>query len=313
MDNLEIFSGTAHPALVERICEYLGITPAETRIGRFPDGELDVRLEKDIRGKDVFIVQPTSPPVNENLMELLILLDTARRASAARVTAVIPYYGYARKDRKDEGRVPVTAKLVANMLVAAGANRVLAVDLHASQIQGFFDIPTDHLFAAPVLAGYFNDLDLGEVVVISADVGGVKMARAYSKRLGGTFAIVDKVRLGPEQTEVDRLYGEVEGKTAVIIDDMIATGGSVVEATAVLLEHGAKDVYIGATHGVFCGKFAERLRPCKALEVVVTDTIPLPDLPDDVKSRIKIVSVGSFLGEAIKRIHNNESVSSLFR
>jgi ribose-phosphate pyrophosphokinase len=312
MDNLEIFSGTAHPALTDKICQYLGKTEGEAKIDRFPDGELDIKLETDIRGKDVFIIQPTSHPVDQHLMELLVLVDAASRASADRVTAVLPYYGYARKDRKDEGRVPVTAKLVANMLVAAGADRILAVDLHASQIQGFFDIPMDHLFAAPVLAGYFNDLDLGEVVVISADVGGVKMARAYSKRLGGTFAIVDKVRMGPDQTEVDRLYGDVQGKAAVIIDDLIATGGSVVGATEVLLGNGAKNVYIGATHGVFCGPFADRIRECEVEQVVVTDTIPLPDLPDDVKQKIKIVSIGSFLGEAIKRIHSNESVSSLF-
>ena len=312
MDKLEVFSGTAHRALAEGICKNLGIALGDAKIERFPDGEVDVRLEVDVRGKDVFIVQPTSPPANENLMELLIMLDAAKRASADRVTAVIPYYGYARKDRKDEGRVPITAKLIANMLTAAGADRVLAMDLHATQIQGFFDIPTDHLFAAPVLAKHFIDQNLGEVVVISSDVGGVKMARAYSKRLGGAFAIVDKIRLGPEQSEVDRLYGDVAGKAAVIIDDIIATGGSVCEAANVLLENGSSEVHVGATHGLFCGQFSERLRTCKVKEVVVTDTIPLPDLPDDIRKQIKIVSVAPLLGEAISRIHHNESVSSLF-
>lgn len=314
MDNLVVFSGTAHRKLSEDICSHIGISLGDANITRFPDGEIDVKLDTDMRGKDVFFVQPTSTPVNENLMELLILIDAAKRASADRITAVLPYYGYARKDRKDEGRVPITAKLVANMLTVAGADRVLAMDLHASQIQGFFDIPTDHLFATTAIVEYLKSKQLKDIVVISADVGGVKMARAYSKRLEGTFAIVDKIRLGAKQTEVDRLYGDVEGKTAVIIDDIIATGGSVCSAATVLIEKGADKVYVGATHGIMCDPFPERLRECSAIEeVVVSDTIPLPELPDDIRDRIHVVSVAPILGEAILRTYRNESVSSLFK
>ncbi len=312
MDKLEVFAGTSNPALAKRICGYIGVEPGCVKIDRFPDGEIDVKFETDLRGKDVFIVQSTCPPVNENLVELLIMLDAAKRASAGRITAVIPYYGYARKDRKDEGRVPITAKMVANLLTAAGADRVLAMDLHATQIQGFFDIPVDHLFAAPVLTKYFLEKNLGPMVVVSADVGGVKMARAYSKRMDTSFAIVDKVRLGPEHTEVERLYGDVQGKVAVIIDDIVATGGSACEAAEVLRRYGAVDVYLGATHGVFCGSFVERMRRGNITEVVVTDSIPMPDLPSDVKEKITVLSVAELLGEAIKRIHTNSSVSALF-
>lgn len=312
MDNLQVFSGSANRALAKNICKYLGVPLGDVKINRFPDGEIDIKLEVDIRGRDVFIIQPTSQPADEHLMELLIMIDAAKRASASRVTAVIPYYGYARKDRKDEGRVPITARLVADMLTVAGTDRVLTMDLHATQIQGFFNIPMDHLFAASALCTHFVDKGLRNIVVVSADVGGVKMARAYSKRLGGSLAIVDKIRLAPDQTEAERIYGEVGGKTAIIIDDMISTGGSVCEAADILMEHGALVVYAGATHGVFCGNFIDKLRSSKVKEVIVTDTISPPNFPEDIAGKIKTISVAPILGEAIRRTHLNESVSSLF-
>src|SRR5476651_2589910 len=258
MNKLSVLCGNAHPALTAEICQKLGIKQAEVFVGRFSEGEIRVHIRENIRGQDVFIVQPTCPAVNDNsmqlsvndnLMELLILMDAVRRASADRITAVIPYYGYARQDRKDQPRVPITAKLVANLIVAAGANRVLTMDLHASQLQGFFDIPVDHLYAINVLSEYFKERQIGDLVVVSPDVGGIKMARAYAKRLNAGLAIVDKRRMSPEKTEVMNILGEVKDKNVVMVDDIIATAGSLIEAVEALKTFGVKGIYAAATHG----------------------------------------------------------------
>jgi len=305
-----IFSGNAHPALAEAICDFLDIPPGKAVVKRFPDGELDVKIQEDVRGADVFVVQPTCHPVNEHLMELLLLIDCLKRASADRVTAVLPYYGYARKDRKDEGRVPITAKLVANLITTAGANRCLAVDLHASQIQGFFDIPVDHLSAAPVLARAFMDPKIPDLVVVSPDVGSVKLAVPFAARLGAEVAIVEKRRVRPDQTEACFLIGEVEGKNVMMIDDIVATAGSVCAAAKLLRERGAKSIQVAATHAVLCGPAIQRLGQAPIDRLIVTDTIPLSD---EAKSLpIEVVSVAGLLAETIRRIHYNESVSSLF-
>jgi len=305
-----IFSGNAHPALAEAICDFLDIPPGKAVVKRFPDGELDVKIQEDVRGADVSVVQPTCHPVNEHLMELLLLIDCLKRASADRVTAVLPYYGYARKDRKDEGRVPITAKLVANLITTAGANRCLAVDLHASQIQGFFDIPVDHLSAAPVLARAFLDPKIPDLVVVSPDVGSVKLAVPFAARLGAEVAIVEKRRVRPDQTEACFLIGEVEGKNVMMIDDIVATAGSVCAAAKLLRERGAKSIQVAATHAVLCGPAIQRLGQAPIDRLIVTDTIPLSD---EAKSLpIEVVSVAGLLAETIRRIHYNESVSSLF-
>jgi ribose-phosphate pyrophosphokinase len=309
--DLLVFSGTAHPDLGEKICEYLGIAPGEAHVGRFPDGEINVKVTCDVRGADCFIVQPTCAPVNDNLMELLILIDCLKRASARRVTAVIPYFGYARQDRKDEGRVPITAKLVANLIERAGAHRVLTVDLHAAQIQGFFDIPVDHLNASPVMVKYFREKQIPDLVVASPDLGSSKMAWSYAKKLNGRLAMVEKRRVSPEETHVVFVIGEVEGKNVILTDDMVATGGSIAEAARVLKEKGARDIYICATHAVMAGNAVERLRQAPAKEIVVTDTIPLRGKTGG-DPRYRVVTVSTLLGEAMRRIHNNESVSSLF-
>jgi ribose-phosphate pyrophosphokinase len=304
-----VFAGNAHPGLAEAICRELGVPLGRAHIARFPDGEIDCKVEVDVRGTDVFIIQPTCPPVNENLMELLVMIDCLRRASAERITAVIPYFGYARQDRKAEGRVPITAKLVANLLASSGASRVLTMDLHASQIQGFFDIPVDHLYAAPVMIEYFRQLGLPDVVVVSPDVGSVKMCRAYAKRLDCPLAIVDKRRMGPQEIDVLHLIGEIEGKTAVLVDDMIATGTSITEAAKAVLQHGAREAFICATHPVLCGPAVQRLRASPVREIVVSDSIPLGEkqIP-----RLRVLSVARMLAEAIHRIHRRQSVSSLF-
>ncbi|MDR4496368.1 MAG: ribose-phosphate pyrophosphokinase [Candidatus Scalindua sp.] len=312
LNNIKIFTGNANPALTEKVCQYLSIPLGKADVGRFPDGEIDVKVDEDVRGADVFIIQPTSPPVNENLAELLIMMDCFQRASAARITAVLPYYGYARKDRKDEGRVPITAKLVANIITKAGADRLLTIDLHAAQIQGFFDIPVDHIFAFPVLSDYFKDLDLADFVVVSPDVGGIKIARSYSRKLDIRMAIVDKRRIGPAETVVGFVIGDVKGKNAIIIDDLIATAGSICEAARVLKEKGAKDIYVGATHAVLCGPAIERLSNSPIKELVVTDTIPMSEHARTLGSKLKILSIAALLGEAIKRIHTNSSISSMF-
>ncbi|MBI4845369.1 MAG: ribose-phosphate pyrophosphokinase [Candidatus Omnitrophica bacterium] len=309
-NKLMIFSGNANKKLAQDICDNLGVPLGDAFVGCFSEGEIQVKINQNVRGKDVYVVQPTCPPTNDNLMELLILLDALTRASAGRVTAVIPYYGYARQDRKDQPRVPITAKLVANLLTNAGANRILAMDLHAGQIQGFFDIPVDHLYAAPILIDYFSTFKNQDLVVVSPDVGGVKMARAFAKRLGVSLGIVDKRRIDAQSAEVMNVLGEVEGKIAVLIDDMCATAGSLTEAASALKKQGAKAIYAGVTHGVFSGPALERLDKSVLKEIVVTDTIPLEN--NKKHPKIKVLSVAGLLAEAIKRIHNEESVSSLF-
>ena len=311
MNGLAILSGNANPELAKKICNYLNVEQTEVLVGRFSEGEIRVQIKQNIRGKDVFIVQPTCPPANENIMELLIMIDAARRASADRITAVLPYYGYARQDRKDQPRVPITAKLVANLIVEAGADRVLTMDLHASQIQGFFDIPVDHLYAINTLCDYFDKKKLKNLVVISPDVGGIKMARAYAKRLKADLAIVDKRRYSPEETSVMHILGPVKGKHVIMVDDICSTGSSVVEAIEALKEQGIKDVYGAVSHGVLSGPAIERLNKCKALkELVITDSIPLGK--EKQIAKIKVVTVAGLFAEAIHRIHDEESISCLF-
>jgi ribose-phosphate pyrophosphokinase len=311
MDKLAVFSGNAHPELARDICKYLKIKLSDALVTKFGDGEIRVKINENIRGKDVFVVQPTCPPTNDNLMELLIMIDAIKRASAQRITAVIPYFAYARQDRKDQPRVPITAKLVANILTVAGANRVLTMDLHAGQIQGFFDIPLDHLFAVGVFIEYFKKLKLKDITVVSPDVGGIKTARAYAKRLSAGLAIIDKRRDSPEKTEVMHILGEVKDKDAIIVDDLISTGSSLIEAVEALKKAKAGTIRAAISHGVLSGPAIERIHKCKdLLELAITDTIPLAKKKKD--SKIKVLSVAELLGEAIKRIHNEESVSSLF-
>jgi ribose-phosphate pyrophosphokinase len=312
LNNIQIFAGNANPTLAKKVCKYLSIPLGNVLVGRFPDGEIDVKVNEDVRGSDIFIIQPTCPPVNENLAELLILIDCFKRASSARITAVLPYYGYARKDRKDEGRVPITAKLVANLVTEAGADRLLTIDLHAAQIQGFFDIPVDHLLAFRVLADYYREKKLEDFIVVSPDVGGIKIARLYSTNMHIRLAVVDKRRIGPEEIEVGFVIGDVKDKNAIIIDDIIATGGSICQAARILKEKGAKDIYVGATHPVLCGSAAEKLMDAPIKEIAVTDTIPLNEQARMLGKKIKVLSIASLLGEAIKRIHTNKSISSMF-
>ncbi len=312
-DKITVFSGNANPKLTRSICKHLGISQGKALVGRFSEGEIRVQVGQNIRGKDVFVIQPTCPPSNDNLMELLILIDAITRSSAGRVTAVVPFYGYARQDRKDQPRVPITAKLVANLLTSAGADRVLTIDLHAGQIQGFFDIPVDHLFAAPVLIEHFQKLKRSKknnMVVVSPDVGGVKMARAFAKRLNVPLGIVEKRRVDPQRAEVLNILGEVKGKLVVLIDDMIATAGSITQAAFALKEKGARDIYAGATHGIFSGPALERIENSPLKEIVVTDTIPQDAFKSNPK--IRVLSIAPLLAEAIKRIHREQSVSSLF-
>jgi ribose-phosphate pyrophosphokinase len=310
---LKVFSGRANVPLAEKIAQCLGDSLGKITLSNFPDGEISVRIEEDVRGRDVFVVQPTCPPVNENLMELLVMLDAFKRASAARITAVLPYYGYARQDRKDQGRVPITAKLVADLISVAGADRVLALDLHAAQIQGFFDIPVDHLHASPVINDYIRSLNIPprEFVVLSPDEGSIKRALMHQKKLGGSIAVVDKRRSDAFNVKQANLIGcSLEGKIAVIFDDMISTAGSVVGAANVARCNGAREVYACATHAVLCGPAIERLRDAPLKQIVVTDSIPLP--PNKQLPAIKVLSVAPLLTDAIKRIHCNESVSKLF-
>lgn len=312
MDNGEllVFTGNANPGLAKEICDYLDIELGEATVTTFSEGEIRVKIEQDVRGKDVFVVQPTCSPVNDNLMELLIMTDALKRASARRITAVVPYYGYARQDRKDQPRVPITAKLVANIVTVAGADRVLTIDLHAGQIQGFFDIPLDNLLAVNVFVEYFGVQKIKNLVIVSPDVGGIKMARAYAKRCNAALAIVDKRRISDREAEVMHILGEVKGKNAVIVDDIVATAGSLVEAVAALKKAGAKDVYAAITHPVLSGPAIERLKKSDLKELVVTNTIPLDN--NKRMKRIRVLSIGPLLAEAIKRIHREESVSSLF-
>ena len=308
---LKVFSGNANPELSKAICDYLGIPIGELHLSTFSDGEIYCQIMENVRGKDVFIIQPTCPPVNHNLMELLVMLDAFSRASAGRITAVIPYYGYARQDRKDKPRVPISAKLVADLLSAAGANRILALDLHAPQIQGFFDIPVDHLFSTPVAIDYIKKKGLSPLVLVSPDAGGVERARAFAKRLNVSLAIADKRRVGANQAEVLHIIGEVEGKNAFIIDDMIDTAGTMVKTAKALLENGAKAVYAYGTHPVFSGPALDRLESSEIVEVVVTNSIPLSEKAR-TSDKIVQLSVAPLLGEAIRRIHRGDSVSSLF-
>lgn len=302
-------TGTANPSFAKDVCDYLDIPLTTSEVGRFPDGEIDVKILDDVRGSDVYVIQSTCPPVNDNLMEVLLLLDCLRRSSAERITAVLPYFGYARQDRKAEGRVPITAKLVADLVTQAGADRVLSMDLHAHQIQGFFSVPMDHLYAAPVMIDYFKKIDIPSLTVVSPDVGGIKMARAYAKRLSAGLAICDKRRNGPTDTDIVHVIGEVEGRNVLLVDDMISTGTSIVTAADACRKNGALDVYICATHPVLAGQAIEKLGKALVKEIVVTDSIPIRD---GILPNLKVLSVANLVGEAIRRIHKSESVSSLF-
>src|SRR6516162_6904522 len=312
-NRLKVFSGRANIALAEKIARHLGDGLGKVTLANFPDGEISVRIEEDVRGRDIFLVQPTCPPVNENLMELLVMLDCFKRASAARITAVLPYYGYARQDRKDVGRVPITAKLVADLLTTAGAHRVLALDLHAAQIQGFFNIRVDHLHANPVINDYIRGLNIppGDLVILSPDEGSIKKALLYQKKIGGAIAVVDKRRSSATETKQANLIGSsLDNKVAVIFDDMISTAGSVVGAANVARHNGAREIYACATHAILCGPAIERLRDAPIKQIVVTDSIPVP--PNKQLANIRVLSVAALLADAIKRIHFNESVSRLF-
>ncbi len=311
MDKLWVVSGNAHPELAKDICKFLKVKLLDTLVTRFSEGEIRIKINENVRGRDVFIIQPTCPPPNETLMELLIMIDALKRASAHRITAVMPFFGYARQDRKDQPRVPITAKLVANLLTTAGANRILTMDLHAGQIQGFFDIPVDHLFSVGVFIDYILSLKLKDMVIVSPDVGSIKMARSYAKRLSAPLAIIDKRRDSPEKTEVMHILGDVENKHVIIVDDMIATGSSLIEGVEALKKFKCKSIRAAISHGILSGPAIERIEKCKdLLELVITDSIPL----DESKKlpKIKVLSVAGLLGEAIKRIHYEESVSSLF-
>ena len=311
MDKLAIFSGNANIDLAKDICKDLKVKLQDALVGRFSEGEIRVKINENVRGKDVFVIQPTCPPSNDNLMELLIMIDALRRASAQRITAVIPYFGYARQDRKDQPRVPITAKLVANLLTTAGANRILTMDLHAGQIQGFFDIPVDHLFSVGVFVDYFSKMNIKDLVVVSPDVGSIKMARAYAKRVSADLAIIDKRRVSPEKAEAMHIMGEVEDKNVIIVDDMIATGSSLIEAVEALKKAKAKTIYAAIAHGVLSGPAIERIDQCQGLaKLLITDSVPL--LENKLHAKIEVLSVATLLAEAIKRIHNEESVSCLF-
>jgi len=309
-EKITLIAGNAHSALAQGISKTLSIPLAAAHIARFPDGEIDIKVNDDLRGSDCFVIQPTCPPVNENWIELLLLLDTLRRASAGRITAVLPYYGYARKDRKDEGRVPISAKVVANTLVNGGADRLLTLDMHAAQIQGFFDIPVDHLYAKPALLGAIRRIGLDRPVIVSPDVGGIKMARSYAKSLDNAdLAIVDKRRISGSQIAVEHIIGDVEGRNVVLVDDMISTGGSISEASRVCRKYGAKTIVIAVSHAVLCGPAVERLDAAPIDRILITDSIPpRAQLPRNTE----VVSVAPLLAHAIMNIHRNESVSSLF-
>ena len=309
MDPCRIFAGNASRQLAADICENLKVPLGDAEVSRFEDGEVSVRFNENIRGSDVFIVQATNAPA-DHLMELLVMLDAAKRASARRVTAVLPYFGYARQDRKDQPRAPITAKLVANVITVAGADRALTMDLHSAQIQGFFDIPLDHLYAAPVLIEHFSKLDIPNLVVVAPDIGSVKMARAYAKRLGAELALVDKRRPKADSVEVMSIIGDVEGKNAVMFDDVVTTARTLCQAAKAIRARGALEVYAGVTHGVFCPGSLERIAESDIKEVVVTDTIQHE--PGTLTNKVRQLSVASLLGEAVQRIHEERSLSSLF-
>jgi len=309
--DLKIFGGRAHPALVQEICEYLNLTAGNVKAINFSDGEIFCQIDENVRGSDVFIVQPTCEPVNENLMELLILLDTFKRSSASRVTAVLPYYGYARQDKKDRPRVPITAKLVADLISRAGADRVLTMDLHADQIQGFFDVPVDHLFAAPVMLETIRDLDVPNLVIVSPDAGGVERSRAIAKRMEVGLAILDKRRTAPNEAEVMHVIGDVDGCNALIVDDIIDTAGTLTKAVAALKKQGADRVLAAGVHGVLSGPALDRIDASPIENVLITNTIPV-EAKLRRSAKLRSLSVAPLLGEAIRRIHENSSVSSLF-
>lgn len=308
---MKVFSGNSNPKFAEDICKHLGIPQGKTTIEKFRDGEINLVIEETVRGYDVFIVQPTCTPVNDHLMELLIMIDAAKRASAARINAVVPYYGYARQDRKTRGREPISAKLVANLLTTAGADRVITMDLHAGQIQGYFDIPVDHLTSVQTLANYFKQIVNDEdYVIVSPDLGGVTRARTFSNHLNLPIAIIEKRRPRPNESEVLNIIGDIKGKNAIIIDDIIDTAGTITNAAKVLKEKGAKDVYITATHGVLSGPARERIAKSVVEKCIITDTIPLHE---GLKAeKIEVVSVAETFAKAIRNINSNKSVSSLF-
>jgi ribose-phosphate pyrophosphokinase len=306
---LKVFSGSAHPLLAREIADYLGITLGQARLRRFADTEVSFQIDENIRGTDVYIVQPTSAPVDEHLVELMIMIDAFRRSSAARITAVIPYYGYARQDRKDKPRVPISAKLIANVLSAAGTNRVLTMDLHKAQIQGFFDIPVDHLFAAPVIIEYLARRGYPDLTIVSPDAGGAERARAYAKRLSAELAVIDKRRTDDGRAEVMNVIGDVEGRTCIIQDDIIDTAGTIQNAAWALKENGATRVLACAVHGVLSGPAIQRIEESPLDELIVTNTIPQREREC---SKIKVLSVARLLGQAIRSIHEETSVSSLF-
>lgn len=313
LSELVVFGGSASGELTDRICAYLKIKRGRGNVSRFPDGEMLVKLDDDVRGKDCFVVQSTCPPVNDNLMELLIFIDCLRRASAKRITAVIPYYGYARQDRKAEGRTPITAKLVANLLTVAGVNRVLTMNLHADQIQGFFDIPVDHLTAAPVLARHFQQRNLRDAVLVSPDVGNIKFGNEFASRIGGELAVIHKRRITGDSTIAVSIIGNVSGRRVLMFDDMITTAGTVCEAAKLVRGHGATSVYVGATHGVFAPPALERLQAAELDEIVVTDTIPVKAEVKEKLKQLTVLTVADLIGEGIQRIHEHRSVSALFK
>lgn len=307
---LKIFTGNANASLAEEIAEYLGVSIGSSNVIKFSDGEIQVRINESVRGADVFVVQPTCYPTNDNIIELLIIIDALKRASARRITAVVPYYGYARQDRKARARDPITAKLLANLITASGAQRVITMDLHAGQIQGFFDIPVDHLPGVPILAEYFTNKGLGEIIVVSPDLGGVTRARDLAERIGASIAIIDKRRPEPNVAEIMNIIGSVEGKTVIMIDDIIDTAGTITLGAEALLERGAKEIYACCTHPVLSGPAIQRLKDSPIKEVVITNTIPIPS--EKTFDKIKVLSVAPLMGEAIIRIHEDLSVSKLF-
>ena len=310
MSNLKIFSGGANPFLAQEICDHLEIALGKVKLQRFSDGEVNFQILENVRGTDAFIIQPTAPPVNENLVELLIMIDALKRASARRITAVVPYYGYARQDRKDKPRVPITSKLVGDLLSAAGAHRLLTIDLHAGQIQGFFNMPVDQLFPTSIFLSRFAELDVENLTVVAPDAGGVEKARVYAKRLGTSLCVVDKRRVGDNEAEIMNIVGDVKGKDAVIVDDIIDTAGTLVKGAEALIREGAQRVYAAATHPVLSGPAIDRITESKFESILVTNTIYLSE--EKRVPKIEILSVSSLLGEAIRSIHEETSVSKLF-
>jgi ribose-phosphate pyrophosphokinase len=311
LDKIKVFSGNSNPEMAQEICEFMGITLGEAEVGSFSDGESSVEIHESVRGKQVFVIQSTCPPVNDNLMELLVMIDALKRASAEEITAVIPYYGYARQDKKVFPRAPITAKLVADLMTVAGTQRVISMELHAGQIQGFFDIPVDHLYSSPIMLEYLREKYSDDMIIVSPDAGGVERARAYAQRLGVGLAIIDKRRKGPNVAEVMHIIGDVKGQNAIILDDMVDTAGTLVKAAEALDENGAKNIYGVLTHPVFSGPAIERINGSPIEEILVTNTIPLGNEAKKSK-KIKVLSVSKLFGEAIIRVYRRESVSELF-